>query len=151
MLTPGQIARVTDNPAFAAPKGDVDYSTFPGHPHGQGTDRISGLLGMEADAPFGRSTGIVMLHPVALENLCGAIIHAHRDKEVILHCRLSQKLASGFIQADHFSHPVKLCLRVDKRIVTCFTHLHLLPPCSIFGVLTMPIILLRRYVVHRIV
>jgi hypothetical protein len=116
--------RVAHDPPFGSTEGNVYYGTFPGHPHGQGTDRIFRFLGMLSDATFARPPSVVVLYPKALENASFSVIHPYWNAEVVLPQRNSQQLPGGTLQIEKIGDFVKLLLGHVKRIEAAGTHIY---------------------------
>src|SRR5512139_2688937 len=78
---PAQFLRVDDDAAFRAAEGNIYYGTFKYHKKGQVPDMVNSELRVEPQSPFGGSSGIIVLHPVADEHLYLARIHPHREMD----------------------------------------------------------------------
>src|SRR5579864_1148274 len=75
----GEFARIADDAAFGATERNVDDSTLPGHPTGEGADFVEIHVRRIADAALGRAAGDGMLHAKAGEDLNAAVVHANGD------------------------------------------------------------------------
>src|SRR4030042_3089319 len=76
LLARAEVVGVADDATLAAAERDVDDGALPGHPHGQGPDRIDRLLGVEADAALAGAAGVVVLAAEAAEHADAAGFHA---------------------------------------------------------------------------
>ena len=112
----GQRRWVADHAALAAAERDVGHGAFPGHPRGEGTDRVEGLGRVEADAAFVGAARIVVLDAESLEDADRAVIHANRDTEGILAHGKAQHFAHAWIQLELFRDAIELFLRHFKGI-----------------------------------
>ena len=110
LLAHGEIVRIADDPALAAAEGNVDHGAFPGHPGGQGLDRVDGFLGVEADAALAGTAGIVVLHAETLEDLDRPVVHPDRDRKVIFSQRVSQQVSGCLIQVQFLGNIIELLL-----------------------------------------
>ena len=110
LLAQAQVVRVADHAALAAAQRDVHHGALPGHPHGQRADRVDGLLRVEADAALARAAGVVVLDAEAAEDLDRAVVHAHRDAEVVLAHRPAQELARAGVEVQELGDLVELGL-----------------------------------------
>jgi hypothetical protein len=123
LLFPGaEIVGVADHAALTAPQGDIDHGAFPGHPHGQGADRIDRLLGMEPDAALAGAPGIVVLTAETAKNTDASVVHADGNAEVVFPHGLPEKVPGGSIELEKVSHSVELLLSHLKRVESLDSH-----------------------------
>jgi hypothetical protein len=76
---------------------------------------------METDASLGWAAQVVVLHAKPPKNAYRAIVHAHRDREMILPHRPAQQFTYARLQSECFGYLVKLCLGHFESI-EFFTH-----------------------------
>jgi len=88
---------------------------------------------VEPDAALGRSTSVVVLDAKAAENLDLAVVHPHRNREVVLALRPPQKLAETLFELQRVRHGIELLLSHFER-VELFGHLN--PPSPTRAVYT---------------
>ena len=108
LLGLGELLGVAGDPALAAAQRDIHHRALPGHPGGQGPDRVDGLVRMPAQPALGRSPGLVVLNPVGLENLDPAVVHPDRKGYLELLHGPPQKLVGGRIQTQPLGGVVQL-------------------------------------------
>ena len=104
------VDRIDSHPAFSTTQGDVDNSGLPGHPHCQGAYCIQRLGWVEADSAFCRPASVVVLHPETLEDFHRAVVHRHRDSEVVLALRPPQKISETAVELKFVGHGIELPL-----------------------------------------
>ena len=78
---------------------------------------------MEADAAFGRAARIVILHAITLENTSPAVVHANRNREMILAHRLAQESVHVRIELEYGCGLIQLRLG-NSKWVQVFSHCH---------------------------
>ena len=117
-----RLCGIADHAALAAAERDVHDRALPGHPHGEGAHGVERLLRVEADAALGRAAGVVVLHAEAAEHLHVAVVHAHRDRELVLAQREAQQLARGRVEVEDVGDLVELGLRHLERIECLAAH-----------------------------
>ena len=108
LLLRSEAMGVADHAAFGAPKGNVDDSRLPGHPHRERAHGVDGLLRVEADPALTRPAGIVVLNAKSLKDLRVPIAHADGNREMVLPRRAPQKLARSAVQIEKISDLVEL-------------------------------------------
>jgi hypothetical protein len=110
LLAGAEVVGVADDAALAAAERDIDDGALPGHPHGQGPDRVDRLLGVEADAALAGAAGIVVLAAEAAEDADAAVFHADGDREMVFPERLSQEVSCRLVEVEKVGHRVELLL-----------------------------------------
>ena len=116
-LFPGtEMMRITDHAALAAAQGQVGHGALPGHPHGQGAHGIGRLLGMKADAALAGSAAVVVLDPVALEDLHRTVVHLDGNADMVLPLGLAQELPGALVQVHHVGDTVEFRLGGRKSV-----------------------------------
>ena len=68
------------------------------------------LLRVETNATLARSTGVVVLHPEAAENLDNPVVHAHWDSKLELAQRIPQQILGSRVKAQILGHLIELSL-----------------------------------------
>ena len=91
-----ELGRIALDAALGAAERKVQQGVFPRHQGGEGADFVEIGKGVVADATLVGASGSVMLDPVAVENLDGAVVHADGH--------LDSKFAPG--AAEHLPQPV---------------------------------------------
>src|SRR4030043_1506895 len=116
LLARAEVVRVADDAALAAAERDVDDGALPGHPHGQGADRVDRLLGVEANAALAGAAGVVVLAAEAAENTDAVVVHADGNGEMVLPQRVPQEVPGRLIELEKVSDGVKLFLGHFERV-----------------------------------
>ncbi len=80
---------------------------------------------MEADAALVGAAGVVVLDAEALEDAQRAVVHAHRDAEVVLAHRPAQHFGNLRVELEQLGDPVELLLGHFEGI-NLSGHIHLL-------------------------
>jgi hypothetical protein len=110
LLALAQVVRVADHATLGPTQGDVHDGALPGHPHGQGANRVQRLLGVEADATLRGAARIIVLDAEAPEYGDPSVVHPHRDQERVLADGPAQQLARRRVEGQEFGHTVELSL-----------------------------------------
>jgi hypothetical protein len=66
---------------------------------------------VETNATLARSTRVIVLDSEASKDLYHSVVHAHRDRKLVLAQRITQEVSGGGIKAQVFSYFVELGLR----------------------------------------
>ena len=118
-----EVVGIADDAAFPAAERDVDDGAFPGHPHGQGADRIDGLLGMETDPALAGTAGVVVLAAEAAEDAHAPVVHPDRYAEMVFPQRLAQQVPGRLIELEQAGHRVELLLGHLERVEAFDSHI----------------------------
>jgi hypothetical protein len=112
-----QVVRVAGHPAHAAPQGQDDDGTRPGHQQRQRLDVLGGFLRVEAQPAAARAAGVVVLNARTVEHAHPAVVHAHRDGKAELADGGPQEIPGGRIQTELFGDLVELAAsRVEQAV-----------------------------------
>ena len=102
-------------PPFGAAERHADQGALPGHPHGQGPDVVDVGVRMEPQPALGRAARHVVLHPVALEHLHGAVVEPDREANGQLAFRHPQDGAQPGLERQVVGRSVELLDRGGER------------------------------------
>ncbi len=128
-FTQRQRLGVADDAALAAAQGDIHHGALPGHPGRQGADGVDRLAAVEADAALVGAAGVVVLDAETVEDLGGAVVHVHRQRDVQLAQGPAQQFVHSRVQLQEFCGFVQLPLRHLERIEPFFHFLCLSDHC----------------------
>ena len=109
------VARIDDHSALGAAVGDVEQRAFPRHPHGQRADLVEVDVRAVAQAALGRPAGVVVLHPVAGDDLHAAVVAAQRDADGQLATRGGEQVVHALVVAEHLDGVGELRAGVVQR------------------------------------
>jgi hypothetical protein len=111
-----ELGRVYDNTALTSAQGNIYNGALPGHPHGEGADRIKRLIRMKTNATLVGAARIIMLDAKTGEHLEVAIFHTHGDAKRKLTSGPAQHLSNARVKIHHFGNVIELFLSNLKRI-----------------------------------
>jgi hypothetical protein len=108
--------RITNYAALASAKRNIDYGTFPGHPHGECPDRVDCLMRVKSNSAFAGTTRIIVLDTKSTKYFDCPVIHSDRYIELIFPHWIAEQITCTAVQTKEISRPVKLGLSHGERI-----------------------------------
>ena len=109
------VARIDDHATLGAAVRDVEQRALPRHPHRQRADLVEVDVRAVAQPALCRPAGVVVLHPVAGDDLHAAVVAAQRDADRELATRGGEQVVHALVVAEHLDGVGELRAGVIQR------------------------------------